>query len=142
MAQSKSQFETKDSGESASGEGVKEKMERVFMRGVRDYLDEKLPKTTIKDASQATMDKWEKDYLSVRGLEWTPGTRKYVEATSGLGDLITKAMDVPLGKIPFLPDGITQRTFAAIAQRGPVLDPIDRFLFLHYPWILGTQEKR
>lgn len=133
------QTESKE-GARDSKSGIEEEIRRVFQHGIREYLVEKLPKGTIKEASLATMNNWGKDYLAPKGLDWTPGMRSYVENTAALSDVVARAIDVPLAKVPFLPENPTQRLFASMAQRGP-LDKLDGFIFRNYPWIIGTQKK-
>lgn len=120
--------------------GIEEEIMQVFQRGVREYLDEKLPKRTIKDTSMEAMGKWSEKYLAPRGLEWSPWMRSYVENSAALTDVVARSIDVPLAKVPFLPEKPAQRLFASMAQRGP-LDKLDGFLFRNYPWIIGTQKK-
>ncbi len=66
--------------------------------------------------------------------------KSYVENSAGLSDVVAQAIDVPLAKVPFLPENPTQRLFVSMAQRGP-LDKLDGFIFRNYPWIIGVQGK-
>lgn len=140
MIRTEPQSESKENARTSKG-GIEEEIRNVFLHGVKDYLNEKLPKGTIKEASLQTFDRWEKDFLASRGLEWSPWMRSYVENSSAMSDLIAQAIDVPLAKVPFLPENPSQRLFISIAQRGPILDKIDGFIFRNYPWILGVQQK-